>query len=145
MNTLIEDIMEDTVPLAANHHLKFIPGSPAFLYADRDKIGSVISNLLSNAIKYTPAEKDITVTCKKMDKLIVVNVIDEGFGIKAHDAEKLFQRYYRVENINSAHISGFGIGLYLSAEIIQHHGGKIGVDSQPGKGATFYFTLPATN
>ena len=65
-----------------------------------------------------------------------------GIGIKPKDQEKLFQRFYRVENEQMKHISGFGIGLYLSSEIIQRHKGKIWVESAEGKGSTFFFSLP---
>ena len=71
-----------------------------------------------------------------------MSVRDEGIGVNDNDIEKLFDRYYRVENKLTKTISGFGIGLYLSAEIIQRHEGKIWVESIPGKGSIFYFSLP---
>jgi two-component system sensor histidine kinase VicK len=80
------------------------------------------------------------VSCMVVEGMIQVSVKDQGIGISAKDIERLFERYYRVENNNS--ISGFGIGLYLSAEIIARHNGKIWVESQPNQGATFYFALP---
>lgn len=70
------------------------------------------------------------------------SVRDEGIGIKPDQLDKLFDRYYRVQSIHTQHISGFGIGLYLSAEIIQRHNGKIWAESESGKGSTFYFSLP---
>jgi signal transduction histidine kinase len=82
---------------------------------------------------YTARENEVT-----------ISVSDEGIGIKPADAEKIFDRYYRIENSNTRHISGFGIGLYLSAEIVERHGGKIWLESEPGKGSTFYFSLPLT-
>ena len=104
----------------------------------------MISNLLSNAVKYSPKGKHIVVNCRQTDNAVQVSVKDEGMGIKNYDLEKLFDRYYRVESKHTAHISGFGIGLYLSAEIIHRHDGKIWADSESGVGSTFYFTLPLT-
>jgi signal transduction histidine kinase len=74
--------------------------------------------------------------------MVVVSVKDEGIGIKASEIDRVFDRYYRVENRDLRHISGFGIGLYLSAEIIKRHDGKIWAESESGKGSTFYFKLP---
>jgi two-component system sensor histidine kinase VicK len=73
---------------------------------------------------------------------VEIRVTDEGLGIRPEDQPRLFDRFYRVESNHTRHISGFGIGLYLSAEIVERHGGKIGVESQSGIGSTFYFTLP---
>jgi len=67
---------------------------------------------------------------------------DEGMGIRAADKDKIFGRHYRVQTSDMERISGFGIGLYLSSEIITGHNGEIGVESEPGKGSTFWFTLP---
>jgi signal transduction histidine kinase len=74
--------------------------------------------------------------------LVQISVSDEGIGIEPRDKEKLFERYYRAENSFTRHTAGSGIGLYLCAEIIQRHEGKIWVNSQPGVGSTFHFSLP---
>jgi hypothetical protein len=111
--------------------------------ADRDKIASVISNLISNAIKYSPVIKNIEVCCRKIAGSAIVSVTDHGIGIAAEDIPHLFDRYYRAENKYTSYISGFGIGLYISAEIIKLHKGKIWVESKPGIGSTFFFSLPA--
>ena len=71
-----------------------------------------------------------------------VSVKDEGMGIDPEDIDKLFDRFYRVENKKMDKIGGFGIGLYLCAEIIRRHNGKIWVESKPGTGSTFYFAVP---
>ena len=115
---------------------------PVTVYADKDKIGSVLTNLLNNAIKYSLKGKVIHVTCEMLENGPQVSVRDEGLGIKPQDIAYIFDRYFRVEGKHMAHISGFGIGLYLSAEIIKQHQGKIWVESEPGKGSTFYFSLP---
>ena len=72
---------------------------------------------------------------------VTVSVKDEGMGIKPQDLEMVFDRYYRVETNDTRHISGFGIGLYLSAEIIERHNGRLWAESEIGKGSTFYFEL----
>jgi signal transduction histidine kinase len=141
MNELIAETIEDIALATPNHNITFYPGSLMLTIADRDKIGQVMSNLLSNAIKYSPEGKDIKVFLKESDDMIEVSVCDEGIGIKEMDLEKLFDRYHRIENVHTKHISGFGLGLYLSAEIIQRHKGKVWVESIEGKGSTFFFNL----
>ena len=142
IDELIREIIDDVQVTTVSHTITLTACSPIEIDADRDKIGSVISNLLTNAIKYSPRNQGITVTCTKTDDVLQVSVKDEGMGIKEQDLDKLFDRYYRVESKNTTHISGFGIGLYLSAEIIQRHNGKIWAESETGVGSTFYFTLP---
>ena len=111
--------------------------------ADKDKINSVVSNLISNAIKYSPRGTLIEINSQVHDRTVTVSVKDEGMGIKPQDINNIFDRYYRIETDNTRYISGFGIGLYLSAEIIKSHpGGKIWAESETGKGSTFYFSLP---
>jgi PAS domain S-box-containing protein len=110
--------------------------------ADRDKIEQVIQNLISNAVKYSPAGTRINITCSQMDNTLRVAVADQGYGIKLEDQEKLFDLYYRAEGCGAKTISGFGIGLYLCAEILRLHEGNIWVESELGKGSTFYFSLP---
>jgi two-component system sensor histidine kinase VicK len=112
--------------------------------ADRYKISSVISNLLSNAVKYSPLGADIGVVCIMENNNVKVSVTDQGMGISQQNISKIFERFYRIESKETKNIAGFGIGLYLCAEIITHHNGQIGVESQPGKGSSFWFTLPLT-
>lgn len=139
---LIKEVTDDTELLFFSREVKFKPNRPVFVNADHEKISSVLVNLISNAVKYSPKDKPIVVQCQLGDEQIIISVKDEGLGIKPEDAGRLFERYYRVESSQTKHISGFGIGLYLSAEIVEHHGGKIWVESEVGKGSTFYFSLP---
>ena len=142
LEELLEEIIEETTITINSHEIRFEECDAVTINGDRDKIGSVVSNLISNAIKYSPKGKLVIVKCEIFDGLAQVSIKDEGMGIKAQDAEKLFDRYYRVEDGGNRHISGFGIGLYLSAEIINRHEGKIWVESEFGKGSTFYFKMP---
>ncbi|MBB6107793.1 PAS domain S-box-containing protein [Mucilaginibacter lappiensis] len=142
LEELLLEIIDEIKMTMSSHEIQFAPCDPVQVNGDRDKIGSVISNLLSNAIKYSPRGKFVTVNCQVVDGHAKVSIRDEGIGIKPKDAERLFDRYYRVEDSGTKHISGFGIGLYLSAEIIKRHEGKIWVESEVGIGSTFYFSIP---
>jgi len=142
LDQLIRDMIEETRLTVSSHTVRFISDDPISVVADRDKIANVISNLLSNAVKYSLKGRNIDVQCKIADGKAQVSVKDEGMGIKQQDIDKLFSRFYRVNNKHTQHISGFGIGLYLSAEIIERHDGRIWVESTSGIGSTFYFSLP---
>jgi len=85
----------------------------------------------------------IEVSCSSDQANIQVSIKDEGMGIKEEDQKRLFERFYRISTSHRENISGFGIGLYLSKEIVERHGGKIWVESESGKGSIFTFALPA--
>ena len=140
MADLVKESEAETILLNATHTFFFHHVEPTMVNADRDKIGQVVNNLISNAVKYSRTGSTIQIACVTVDGRAQVSVKDEGMGISPEHVSQLFQRYYRVDNGN--HISGFGIGLYLSSEIIDRHEGKIWVESEPGKGSTFYFSLP---
>jgi two-component system sensor histidine kinase VicK len=142
MDELVSNVIDETMLISPGFNISLKPCAPIGVFADQDKIGSVISNLLSNAVKYSPKGTAIEVVCRVQEAMVEVSVKDQGMGIKPEDSEHLFDRYYRVENPNSSHISGFGIGLYLSSEIVRQHDGKIWVESEPGKGSTFSFSIP---
>ncbi|UOE47470.1 PAS domain S-box protein [Mucilaginibacter sp. SMC90] len=142
IGTLIADMIDEASLTARTDLIRFTRCPSITVNADRDKIGSVISNLISNAIKYSPTAASVEITCATSDGQVIVSVRDEGMGIKPEDLGKIFDRYYRVEDTHTRHIAGFGIGLYLSSEIVQRHGGKVWAESQPGVGSTFYFSLP---
>jgi PAS domain S-box-containing protein len=141
---LIEEVVNDTEMIVTTHKIILDACDPVDIMADRDKIASVISNLISNAVKYSPSGTEIILSCKAVADLLEVSVKDQGVGIQEQDKARLFERYYRVQSNNAQYISGFGIGLYLSAELIRLHEGKIWVESEFGKGSNFYFSLPLT-
>jgi PAS domain S-box-containing protein len=140
--SLIKEIMDEYSTTVTSHHLTFSCQKGLFVNADRDKLGHVISNLVSNAVKYSPADSRIDVDSYQEENNVIFRVCDEGMGIHGTDLPKLFERFYRAETPQMATVSGFGIGLYLSAEIIARHGGKIWAESKLGIGSVFYFSLP---
>jgi signal transduction histidine kinase len=109
--------------------------------ADAKRIEQVLVNFLNNAMKYAPASKEINITIEKTKGMARVSVIDQGPGIHPDKVPHLFDRYFRVDSAGMQ-FSGLGLGLYISAEIINKHNGQIGVDTEIGKGSTFWFSIP---
>jgi signal transduction histidine kinase/ligand-binding sensor domain-containing protein/DNA-binding response OmpR family regulator len=116
---------------------------------DPEKLRKVISNLLSNAFKFTPNNGKIDVTIglvqqlNNQKQLLKITVADSGIGIPAKDLERVFERFYRVENAENGNQTGTGVGLHIVSEYVKLHNGDIGVESQPGKGSIFTMLLPA--
>jgi PAS domain S-box-containing protein len=141
MAGLLMEMEQEVKMTYSGRQIIFAPIEETFVHADVEKIGHVINNLISNAVKYSVAGSPIHVACVKQGDDAVVSVRDTGIGISSKDTRYLFDRYYRVEDAATKYIAGFGIGLYLSAEIVARHNGKIWVESEPGVGSTFYFSL----
>ncbi|RYY56504.1 MAG: PAS domain S-box protein [Chitinophagaceae bacterium] len=142
MDDLIHEVIDELKFTSKGQEITLSTCSSIEVEADREKIGSVLNNLLTNAIKYANSPSPIELTCVSEDDRVTISVKDEGIGISETDQPRIFERYYRVDNQQMNKVTGFGIGLYLSAEIIHRHNGSIGVQSVPGKGSTFYFSLP---
>ncbi|MBS1528490.1 MAG: PAS domain-containing protein, partial [Bacteroidetes bacterium] len=142
INKLVEEMIAESRAIFNTHMLQFKVTEPIMVSADKEKIGQVISNFISNAIKYSPKGSSVEITASVANSEAEVSVSDCGVGIRAKDREKIFQRFYRANEAAVKHVAGFGIGLYLSSEIIQRHKGRIGVESSEGKGSRFYFRLP---
>jgi NtrC-family two-component system sensor histidine kinase KinB len=142
--TLIESAIEKQkgeadavgVRLSAN-----FPFPAAAVLADHERIGHVFSNLISNAIRHTPKEGSIVLSAAVSNDAVRFAVSDTGSGIPKEFQERIFDKFFRVPNTGS---KGTGLGLYITREIVRGHGGEIGVESEPGKGSTFWFTLPKT-
>jgi PAS domain S-box-containing protein len=112
-----------------------------YVAANPERLREVVMNLMDNAIKYT-AEGGIKVTLESNDKEVTVGVSDTGPGIAAEDMPHLFQKFYRIDNSATRTIGGTGLGLYLCRRVIELFNGRIWVESKPGQGSTFKFTLP---
>jgi signal transduction histidine kinase len=112
------------------------------VYADRDRLEQVLTNLINNAVKYSPKGTEVIVAVSKNKTSVSTCVSDFGIGIPEKDKEKIFDRFYRVNEEETHTFSGLGLGLYISAQIIERLKGKIYVTSKPGNGSTFCFTIP---
>jgi signal transduction histidine kinase len=117
------------------------PSEPLIVSADRLRIGQVLTNLLTNAIKYSPAGREVVVRLSRGAEEARVAVIDRGIGIPRTALPRLFERFYRVDPAASR-VSGLGLGLYICRRLVEAHGGRIEVDSEPGAGSTFTIVLP---
>jgi PAS domain S-box-containing protein len=126
-----------------NFKLKFEPGFPS-IQADQTRMLQVIDNLVSNAIKYSPNGGLIEVGGHYDDKWVTIYIKDPGVGLSADDRTRVFERFFRVDGRLTRKTQGTGLGLFLAKAIVEAHNGKIDVDSQPGEGSTFFFTLPRT-
>jgi PAS domain S-box-containing protein len=142
INELVEERIEEVRHIYPSHHILFSQREDVIVRADRERIGQVLTNLLTNAVKYSPGRNEIKVETDVVDNDITVYVEDYGIGVRKNDQEKIFERFFRVEGKNEKTFPGFGIGLFISSEIIRRHNGKIGLRSEPGVGSVFYFSLP---
>ncbi len=118
-----------------------LPELPPVL-ANLGNMEEVLSNLISNAINYTPDNGRIVISARVEKKYLCITVRDTGFGIPAEDIERIFERFYRVKNEKTRHIIGTGLGLPIVKSIVEAHNGKIKVESELGKGSTFFIYLP---
>jgi len=141
-DSLLKETLEDVQLTSDKHDIKLRGVVNKQVYADRERIGLILVNLLTNAIKYSPKSKDIIVQSSIDKSNVVVGVQDFGIGIPRESFHAVFDRFFRVKTPKGDTFPGLGLGLYISAEIIKRHKGKMWIISQVGKGSTFYFSIP---
>ncbi|MBS1531239.1 MAG: PAS domain S-box protein [Bacteroidetes bacterium] len=129
------------IAVSGRHEIDVLGDKILQVYADERTIDQVIVNLVNNAVKYAPASKKIYIIIENNGDHAKLSVKDSGPGIAPEQLPFVFDRYYQGGKQDYRN-PGLGLGLYISSEIIKRHGGKIGVESEPGKGSTFWFTLP---
>jgi PAS domain S-box-containing protein len=141
ISRLIEELcetMEETMP-GYDFRCMLEPG--LMISGDKIRLEQVFTNLIGNAVKYAPESKKIDITAANKDNEIVVSVKDYGAGISKADQAHIFTQFYRARG-KDRHVSGLGLGLFITKEIIERHRGKIWVESEPGQGASFLFVIP---
>jgi signal transduction histidine kinase len=140
---LVDDVMTEVQPLIEANGLRWLRerDGPACVLGDRRRLAQVVTNLASNAIKFTPPGGQITTRVERTDGGIVVSVADTGRGVPPEIATRLFERYVRA-TAHEHEIAGTGLGLMIVREIVEAHGGEVGVESEPGQGSKFWFRVP---
>jgi signal transduction histidine kinase len=143
-STVLGSALEAVRELAESRQVKVLnQTSNAEIYVDPDRLTQVLINLLSNAIKYSEPGQSVSIQETNTEEWFEIRVSDEGRGIPATAKEKIFQRFQQVELGDSKRKGGTGLGLAICKAIIEQHNGSIGVDSELGRGSTFWFRIPA--
>lgn len=137
----VGEIVDEMQHITSKHQIKTDLNSNSSVYADRERIGQVITNFLSNAIKYSNDANQIDVHTYTLNDEVILSVRDYGIGISKALQHMVFDQFYRVGGNLQHTYPGLGLGLYISAEIIRNEGGRIWVESEEGQGATFCFAL----
>jgi len=140
-DAVVEDIVDEMQHISSKHKIICNLESNAIVFADKERIGQVITNFLSNAIKYSTDADEIDVATYSQDGEVILSVRDYGIGISEDLQHLVFDQFYRVDGNLQHTYPGLGLGLYISAEIIKSEGGRIWVESTAGEGATFFFAL----
>lgn len=141
---LVEDVLQDFNPTARHVEIRLVNGVPPDLppvWGDPARLRQVLSNLLSNALKFTPPGGRIEIRARLEAESLRVEVRDTGIGLCEQDQRQLFEQYWQREDAREK--GGLGLGLPICKLLIEAHGGRIGVESAPGRGSTFYFMVPA--
>ncbi|GAG63444.1 unnamed protein product, partial [marine sediment metagenome] len=122
-----------------------IPKKLPPVHADQLRLERVLHNLIENAVKYSPQGGEIRVSAKSEGERLVIGVSDQGIGISLSDQAKLFGPFRRLEESRPDGAGGVGLGLLVCHRLVEAHGGRIWIESEPGKGSTFFFTLPLSH
>lgn len=139
---LIERVKSDFETTYTSHTLIQRGRPDVQIQGDKNRVEQVLTNLLSNAVKYSPDSGKVVLNVVREKDSVTFCVKDYGVGIAKSDLSKVFERYYRSPGVSHDAKKSFGLGLYIAAEIVKEHDGEIWVKSTPGKGSSFYFSLP---
>ena len=136
--------MADNIRLSSNaSDIQFnLNAGDSVLSADRLHITNIIYNLLDNAMKYSDREPSILISTEDFKNGLLIHIKDSGKGIKPSDQKKIFDKFYRVSQVNIHDIKGFGLGLYYVKKLTQAHKGEISLRSEINKGSTFSIFIP---
>ena len=141
LETFLRSVADNIQPTLYDHEIILKKNEPALIKGDVMRLEQVIINLFTNAAKYSPGENKIILNSDLDGNEVIISIQDFGIGIPEGHLEKIFTRFYRVDEIGT-NFNGLGIGLYISAEIIKQHNGRIWVKSVPGEGSIFFLALP---
>lgn len=144
LSELIKQCIENCRYIYPSHKLTEELEQNIMINGNEERLEQVLMNLINNAVKYSNGNKEIIVRAEKDNSTATVSIIDFGIGLSSEDQEKIFDRFFRVEN-NEAYIPGLGMGLYISSGIVKEHNGTLSVKSRLKEGSVFSFSLPLAN
>ena len=142
LTLFVRDVVHDIQQLTETHRFQFETTVDAWVVIDKDRLRQVLVNILNNAVKYSSQATKVLVTIERIKQHVVVTIKDYGIGIPKEKLLRIFERFYQVEDSKGYTYSGIGLGLYISKEIIEKHNGTLWIESEEGKGSTFYMSLP---
>lgn len=142
LDELVQEVSDEIQSVTTTHKIVLQTESKTTILADSSRISQVITNLITNAIKYAPANTEIVVSTNEKNNNAVVSVQDFGHGIEEKYQESIFEQFFRINENDNTTYPGLGMGLYISKEIIARHQGKMWVESQKGRGSSFFFSIP---
>jgi PAS domain S-box-containing protein len=142
IDPFLHDIVQTAQEATSTHTLVVHGASHKNIAGDRDRLEQVFFNLINNAVKYSPRAEKVDISIATTQDMVTVSIRDDGVGIPLAHQSKIFDRFYRVQDVNDRTFPGLGMGLYISYEIVQRHGGTITVTSEEGQGSTFTVSLP---
>jgi signal transduction histidine kinase len=141
----LQEACKDYEPLAETGGLTLgtdVPGEAVFVQADREKVRVVLDNLISNAVKFTPPGGRVRVSLCCQGDSVEIAVADTGVGLSPQDLERVFDRFYQVEDHMTRQHGGMGLGLPIVKGLVELHGGRVWAESVPGRGSRFVVVLP---
>jgi two-component system, chemotaxis family, CheB/CheR fusion protein len=142
IDEFVREATEDMQRTFPKHQMVTDLRTTGKVYGDKERLRQVLNNLVSNAVKYSPEGKEVIIKTMRTDGDYVFSVQDFGVGISKDMQDKIFGRFFRVSESGGNRVSGLGLGLFISSQIVKQQGGKLWVESQPGQGSTFCFSLP---
>ena len=142
IDALVQETVEQMRLTSQPHRLCITGTTGVAIAVDHDRIVQVLINLLTNALKFSPEDAAVVVHLTGDAEQVTIGVQDFGIGIAPEHHAHIFEKFYQVKQSGVTRSCGVGLGLYIAAEIVRHHEGRIWLESTPGRGSTFFFTLP---
>lgn len=142
IDAVVDDFVKQLQKTTSSHYLNYKSETKVKIKIDRDRLFQIVSNLINNAIKYSPKAKEIEIKVLKTEEYVQIQVKDTGFGISNKVASKIFKPFFREHRNKKQKLSGLGMGLFLTKQIVNHYGGDIYFITKKNEGSTFFVNLP---